>query len=152
MNKQIDSTTPLSLTQANSQSTPDLLMEDRSTRTWPSASEGVHLASLEKIEDLGVKETASGPKHRVRLIWKIEDQQGPAGEILRAYESHTKMWSENSYLRKRVASVLGRDPGPRFNLGSLVGVRARITITQNVVGSKTYVNVVSARPVEVSNE
>lgn len=110
---------------------------------WPLCPEGVHVASLIEVKDLGLVETNFGPKHRARFVWEIEHE----GASYRVFQAFNVSLDPKSHMRKAITEILGRDPGSKFDLDTLVGSEARLVIGHDDGNDGiTYANVRAVLP------
>jgi len=107
---------------------------------------------LADVFDIGLLDRGNfGPKLSIALVWEIKAmRQNGSRFILR--EELTASLNTKSNLRKRVEGLLGRklqsDEEKKFDLESLVGSNAILTVAHNVASTgKVYANVVSVGPV-----
>jgi len=106
-------------------------------------SEGVHAAVLADIVDLGVVQTAFGPKDKVQFTW-LTDEADESGRTKRIFKRYTKSLHEKATLRKDVKAILGKDiEGDTFDVESLLG-KTNSLVIQHSEGNdgKVYGNIV----------
>src|SRR6185437_4476011 len=110
---------------------------------WPLAPEGVHLATLIEVRDMGMVEGDYGPKHRARFVWEIEHN----GAKYRVFQSFNVSMDAKAHLRKAIADIIGRDPGEKFDLDTLVGSVAPLVLGHDEGNNGiTYANVRAILP------
>jgi hypothetical protein len=109
-------------------------------------SEGVHAAVLADVVDLGMMDTAFGPKEKVRLVW-ITGEADSSGKTKYAFQTFTKSLHEKASLAKFVKQILGAQGIPtagKFDLESLLGTKGRLIIQHNEgKEGRVYANVTS---------
>jgi hypothetical protein len=115
-------------------------------KKYELAAAGTHLAALVDVTTRDAAPTRFGPRDQVMLRWLIADGDGEpvVGKDMKpvtAIESFTRSLADTSNLRKRVRSILGRDPGDDFDLDQLLGVNVRLEIEHVTRGEKTYANI-----------
>jgi hypothetical protein len=106
-------------------------------------SEGVHAAVLADIVDLGVMDTAFGPKEKVRFVW-LTSEADSEGRTKYAFQTFTKSLHEKATLTKTVKQLTTIPTTGSFDLESLLGTQARLVIQHNEgKEGKVYANVAS---------
>jgi hypothetical protein len=120
--------------------------------TYELAPAGLHPAVCVDVVDEGFKATQFGEKHKVRIVFQIEEQNS------KGYRFTVSAWfnlsmHENATLRKFLESWRGRvfaeaeiNRPPGFDLESLIGKPCAITIKHNESSGKTYANVDAISP------
>lgn len=105
--------------------------------------EGVYAAVLADIVDLGVVDTAFGPKEKVRFVW-LTSEVDAEGRTMRAFQTFTKSLHEKATLTKTVKQIAKVPTSGSFDLEGLLGTQARLVI-QHSEGKegKVYANVSS---------
>lgn len=105
--------------------------------------EGVYPAVLADIVDLGVVDTAFGPKEKVRFVW-LTSEVDSEGRTFRAFQTFTKSLHEKATMTKTVKQLVKVPTTGSFDLESLLGSQARLVI-QHGEGKegKIYANVSS---------
>jgi hypothetical protein len=105
--------------------------------------EGVYAAVLADIVDLGVVDTAFGPKEKVRFVW-LTSEVDQEGRTMRAFQTFTKSLHEKATMTKTVKQITKVPASGSFDLETLLGTQARLVI-QHVEGKegKVYANVTS---------
>lgn len=123
---------------------PFIVKASQKKTKWPLAPEGVHQAVLIEVKDMGMVETNFGPKHRARFVWELDH----AGLKCRVFQVFNVSFDPKSHMRKNVSAVLGRDPGEKFDLDTLVGSVAPLVIGHDEGNDGvTYANVRAILPV-----
>lgn len=117
-----------------------LIVGKDSAEKYPIPTEGAHPATLKAVRDLGTVQTAYGPKHRVRFDWLL-DETSPEGAALMCFQTLNVSFADTSALRKAVRQILGRDPGNRFDLETLLGRRVTLVVGHDEANGRTYANV-----------
>jgi hypothetical protein len=105
--------------------------------------EGVYAAVLADIVDLGVMDTAFGPKEKVRFVW-LTSEVDQEGRTMRAFQTFTKSLHEKATMTKTVKQIAKVPASGSFDLETLLGTQARLVI-QHAEGKegKVYANVSS---------
>lgn len=133
-----------------------LISENGSKPKFKDAPEGVHLAICYGLVDLGTQtsvikgETTSARK--IRIFWELhgEDSEGKPltlddGRPLSVSERYTLSLNEKANLRQMLTSWRGSDFTKQelkgFDLRSIIGKPCMVTVTHNIVGDRTWVNV-----------
>ena len=110
---------------------------------WPLAPEGVHLATLIEVKDMGMVESDFGPKHRARFTWEVAHN----GAKYRVFQSFNVSMDPKAHLRRAIADILGRDPGGNFDLETLVGSTVPLVLGHDEGNNGiTYANVRAILP------
>jgi len=108
-------------------------------------TEGEHLAVLADVVDLGEVETNYGRKDQVQFRWLVE-QKGKDGKPLAVRQRpHNKSMHEKASLRHDIKRILGADPGDTFDVDTLLGVNANLTIEHYTRDGNTYANITDIR-------
>lgn len=123
------------------------------TGTFTPAPAGVHQAVCVDVVDLGIVEVTwqgkSKQQHKVNVAWQIDELRDDGKPYL-VFKRYTLSLSEKATLRKDLESWRGkkftRDEEMGFDVESVLGANCLLNITHNVVGDKTYANVVSIMP------
>lgn len=120
-----------------------IIVNINSGADFEPVSEGVHQAVLADIVDLGVLQTAFGPKDKVQFIW-LSDEADETGRTKYLFKRYTKSLHEKASLRKDVKAILGKDiDGSSFDVESLLG-RTNSLVVQHSEGNdgKVYANII----------
>lgn len=116
------------------------------------APEGMWNAVCCDVVDLGMRPTAHGDKHKVRVHWELdvvdEDREGPNGERLNhtAVRNYNLTLGKGSHLRVALESWRGQPFTPDeldgFDLEKLIGANCQVLIEHNLGDNgKTYANI-----------
>ena len=110
-------------------------------RTFTPCPEGLHHAVCVDVVDLGVVATSFGDKHKVRIIWQIEEENPDTGRRYDASKQYNLSLHEKSTLRKDLegwrgvkfteAQLAGEDQRG-FDIEKLVGVNCQIQIVHDI--------------------
>ena len=126
------------------------LIARRPSRTYAQAPEGLFAAVAVDVQNLGLIAGAYGAKHKVRLVWQLDQaaEDGRRYEVARVY---TLSLHERATLRKDLESWRGREFTEReldgFDLEKLLGVNAQIQVVQKLGDDGTiYANVATVIP------
>jgi hypothetical protein len=122
-----------------------------SGRSSTPAPAGLHRAVCVDVQDLGMQDSAWGPKHRVRLVWQIE-RLDPAGRRFELTRVFTLSLGERAALRQTLEHWRGKkftdaelDAG--FDLEKLIGVNCQIQATHDSGDDGVvYANVTTVLP------
>ena len=113
-----------------------------STKVFELVPEGQHQAVL-TVQDLGVKQTAYGPKEKVLCRWTIAGRDKDGFRISCA-EFFNKVFGPKAKLTEFCIDVIGKDPSndPTFDLESMNGINKIIIVkhSKNEEG-KVFANV-----------
>lgn len=98
--------------------------------------EGLHHAVCVDVVDLGFKSTQWGEKHKIRIVWQIEDLNAENGRRFDARKQYNLSLHEKATLRKDLESWRGRkftDIELRaFDVETVIGVNGQIQIVQEL--------------------
>jgi hypothetical protein len=109
-------------------------------RTYELPSEGLHLAQITRIDDVGQVETSFGVKEKIRIIFTMLDEKGKDGTALDAMISANKVLGEKSTLGKLLAE-LKFPVGDTFDTDDLIGTKTQIIISHKEGKDRNYANV-----------
>ena len=76
-----------------------------SKKTFELPSEGLHLAQITRVDDVGPVETSFGIKEKIRIIFTMLDEKSKDGTPLDAMISANKVLGEKSTLGKLLAEL-----------------------------------------------
>lgn len=120
-----------------------------SSKTFEIPDEGSHLAVLAQVKDLGEVEgynqfTKKVEKvHKVMFRWEVE-QRDEEGRRRAVFERFRLSLHEKAKLKARVKQIIGKEPGPTYDVETLVGANVTLVIEHKQGTkdpSKTYANV-----------
>ena len=119
--------------------------------TFTPCPEGLHHAVCVDVVDLGIVNTSFGDKHKVRIIWQIEDVNDETGRRFDARKPYNLSLHEKATLRKDLESWRGRKFSEEelrgFDLEKLVGANCQIQVVQDIGDEGTiYANVQAVVP------
>lgn len=123
---------------------PIFVKKPASTKVFELVPEGQHQAVL-TVHDLGVKNTAFGPKEKILFRWTVA-QRDKDGFRLSAAEFFNKVFGDKANLTKACKDLLGRDPSnePNFDLQSMDGMNRFIIVKHSTNDEgKVFANVVA---------
>jgi hypothetical protein len=86
-------------------------------------------------------DAAQDKKPRIRFVWLVE-QRDSEGKQIAVWVSYPNSLYVKSHLCKTITTLLGRDPGNRFDLETLLGKTARILIRHNERNGRVFANIV----------
>ena len=99
-------------------------------KTFELPSEGLHLAQITRVDDVGQVETSFGVKEKIRIIFTMLDEKSKDGTPLDAMISANKVLGEKSTLGKLLAE-LKIAAGDTFDTDELIGVKTQVIISHN---------------------
>src|SRR5580765_7222749 len=110
------------------------------------ASNGLHLAVLADVEDMGIQNSVYGQKHNLRLVFLV-DEKDTQGEPLRVTDICTASSHPDSKLTKYARALLAGDPGDDLETEDLLGrcCWLETELKPNTKG-KPYAHVVNSTP------
>ncbi len=108
-------------------------------KQYVNVSEGEHLAVIVDIRSYPNIVTRFGTKDRLAIQYLTEEQND--GKPLGIFEFFNASWNEKANLRKRVKSVLGKDPGEQYDLEDLINRNVRIIVEHVEADGKKYANI-----------
>ena len=109
-------------------------------RTYELPSEGLHLAQITRVDDVGQVETSFGVRERIRIIFTMLDEKAKDGTALDAMISANKVLGEKSTLGK-LLEELKIASGDTFDTDELIGVKTQIIISHKEGKDRNYANV-----------
>lgn len=113
------------------------------------APPGLHRAVCVDVVDLGMVETTYGPKHKVRVVWQIEEKM-ENGKLFSVGQRYTASLHQKAKLRQDLESWRGRpftnDELKGFDLEKLIGANAQINIVHNTNDGRIFANVATIVP------
>jgi hypothetical protein len=112
----------------------------------PQASNGLHLAVLADVEDMGIQNTVYGEKRNLRLTFLV-DEKDPHGDPLRVTDITTASYHPDSKLTGYVCALLGDEPGDDVETEDLINRCCRLTteLKANSKG-KLYARIIAKEP------
>lgn len=113
---------------------------DSAPKPYELPDEGEHVAVLADVEDRGVRDTKYGSQFQVRL-WFLVDQKNSNGKHIKVTRTYNKSLNETSSLRKDVKSILGNDPGYKYDIEKLIGLNVRLVIEHQTREGRTFAGV-----------
>ena len=118
--------------------------------TFTPCPEGLHHAVCVDVIDLGVLQTTWGDKHKVRIVWQIEEQD-ETGRRYQPRKQYTISLHEKASLRKDLEAWRGRKFTEAelagFDLEKLVGVNCQLQVIHDITeDAKIYANVQAVVP------
>lgn len=122
---------------------PIFVKKPISTKVYELVPEGQHQAVL-TVHDLGIKNTAYGPKEKVLFRWTIA-QRDKDGFRLSAAEFFNKVFGPKANLTEACIDLTGEDPSgdPTFDLESLNGINRLIIVKHSAPNAegKRFANI-----------
>lgn len=124
-----------------------IIVKGGSTNYEPCPDD-IHVAVCVDVVDLGEVETHFGKKHKVKLVWEVDELTAGRrsdGKLFLARKQYTASLNDKSTLYKDLTSWRGRpftDEELRaFDLEKLIGVPCRILVEHVTRDGQTYANV-----------
>lgn len=113
------------------------------------APAGLHRAVCVDVVDLGMQETQWGEKHKVRVVWQIEEAM-ENGRLFSVGQRYTASLHQKSKLRQDLESWRGRpftaEELRGFDLEKLIGANAQLNVVHNTNDGRTFANVATIVP------
>ena len=117
------------------------------TKHTPAPS-GSHVGVCVDVIDLGVLEVTFGGKtkkqHKIEIVWQIDETRDD-GKPFTVKKRYTLSLHEKAGLRKDLEAWRGRPFTDAelegFDVETVIGVGAMLSVIHNVVGTNTYANV-----------
>lgn len=104
--------------------------------TYVACPEGLHHAVCVDVVDLGIVSSTFGDKHKVRIVWQIEEENTETRRRFEARKQYNLSLHEKATLRKDLESWRGRkftlDELKGFDLEKLIGVNGQIQVVQDL--------------------
>lgn len=115
------------------------------------APEGLHQAVCVDVHDMGLQKTPWGEKHKVLIVWQIEQINDETGKRFDVRNFYTLSLSEKANLRRDLECWRGRkfteDELGGFDLDKLLGANCQLQIVHNLSDEgKTYANIQAVVP------
>ena len=122
-----------------------------SSRNWTPAPEGLHQGVCVDVIDMGMVQTQWGEKHKVRIVWQIEEVNPETSKRFDVSSFFGLSLSEKSRLRPTLEAWRGRKFSKEelegFDLEKLIGAACQIQIVHNISDEgKVYGNVQAIVP------
>jgi len=115
------------------------------------APEGLHQAVCVDVHDIGLQKTPWGEKHKVLIVWQIEQVNEETGKRFDVRSFYSLSLSEKANLRRDLECWRGRkfteDELAGFDLEKLLGANCQLQVVHNLSDEgKTYANVQAIVP------
>ena len=115
------------------------------------APEGLHQAVCVDVHDLGMQQTPWGDKHKVLLVWQLEQVDEEAGKRFQVRKNYTLSLSEKANLRRDLECWRGRKFTEQelqgFDLEKLLNVNCQLQVVHNLSDDgKIFANVQAIVP------
>lgn len=119
--------------------------------TFTPAPEGLHHAVCVDVIDLGILQTNWGDKHKVRIVWQIEEVNAETQKRFDVRKQYNLSLHEKATLRKDLEAWRGRkfteDELRGFDLEKLIGVNCQTQVVQDISDEgRIYANVQAIVP------
>lgn len=112
------------------------ILAKRPESNFTPCPEGLHHAVCVDVIDLGVLQTNWGDKHKVRVVWQIEDENQETGRRFEVRKQYNLSLHEKATLRKDLEAWRSRkfteDELRGFDLEKLMGANCQIQVTQDI--------------------
>ena len=112
------------------------IIAKRPESNYTPAPEGLHHAVCVDVIDLGILQTNWGDKHKVRVVFQIEDENQETGRRFEVRKQYNLSLHEKATLRKDLEAWRGRkftDEELRgFDLEKLLGANCQIQVVQDI--------------------
>lgn len=138
-----------------------MIIKGNSGGNFTPAPEGLHAAVCVDVVDLGMKDSAFGPRHRLRVVWEIDtlipdkivrESKLPQGSKFTVRKEYTASLHEKSNLAKDITAwrgkPLGDDERQHFEMENLIGAPARVLVQHQTKDDTTYANVMALMKAE----
>lgn len=127
------------------------IIAKRPESTFTPAPEGLHHAVCVDVIDLGVLQTNWGDKHKVRIVFQIEDENPENGRRFEVRKQYNLSLHEKATLRKDLEGWRGRkfsdDELKGFDLEKLIGANSQVQVTQDISeDGSIYANIQAVVP------
>lgn len=112
---------------------PQLFATANSGTKFEKPTEGTHTGVLVEVKDLGVVPKFNKYKnkiedwHGIRFRWEV-DERDKEGRRKAVFETFTLSLGDKARLKPRVASILGKDPGKKYDVMLLQGVNMQLVV------------------------
>lgn len=112
------------------------IIAKRPESTYTPCPEGLHHAVCVDVCDLGVVTSTFGDKHKVRIVWQIEEENTETRRRFEARKQYNLSLHEKATLRKDLEAWRGRkftdDELRGFDLEKLIGANCQIQIVHDI--------------------
>lgn len=112
------------------------IIAQRPESTYTPAPEGLHLAVCVDVIDLGIVQTTWGDRHKVRLVWQIEEEDSQRLRRFECRKQYNLTLHEKATLRKDLESWRGRKFSDAelkgFDLEKLLGVNCQLQVVHDI--------------------
>lgn len=127
------------------------IMAKKPESTYTPCPEGLHHAVCVDVVDLGIVPSTFGDKHKVRIVWQIEEQNHETHRRFEARKHYNLSLHEKATLRKDLEAWRGRkfteDELRGFDLEKLLGANCQIQVVQDLgEDGSIYANVQAVVP------
>jgi hypothetical protein len=119
-------------------------------KDFEPAPPGVHRAVCCDVVNLGLEMTKFGKKHRIRIVWQIEETREDGKPYL-VMSSYGLTMHKKGRLRPDVESWFAKkfesdEAAENFDLEKLVGKNCQLNVIHNTQDGTTYANVTAVIP------
>lgn len=113
------------------------------------APAGLHRAVCVDVVEMGVMQTAFGPKEKIRVVWEIEELMEDQRRFT-VSQLYTPSLNEKAKLREHLESWRGRPFTPKelkgFDLDKVLGAPCQVQVQHTTRNDRTYANVIAVVP------
>lgn len=118
-----------------------ILARKKTKRQFPQSSDGLHHGLLIDVVDIGEQVSSWGTKHKIKLVFAIEEKDSEGNPIL-VSDFCALSLHEKAKLYAAVAALTGAEPPAELDIESLIGKRCCLLTEQNTSADGfTYANV-----------
>lgn len=119
------------------------------SKDFTPAPEGLHRAVCVDIVDKGMVEGQYGRKHKIRILWQIEERMD-TGKPFLVGKTYTLSLHKKSSLRPDLESWRGKkftdEEAEEFDLEKLLGANCQVNVTQQQTADGIFANVQAVVP------
>lgn len=112
------------------------IIAKRPESSFTPCPEGLHHAVCVDVVDLGVLQTNWGDRHKVRLVWQIEEVNVETSKRFEVRKQYNLSLHEKATLRKDLESWRGRkftdDELRGFDLEKLLGANCQLQVVHDI--------------------
>jgi hypothetical protein len=112
------------------------IIAKRPESSYTPCPEGLHHAVAVDVIDLGVVSSTFGDKHKIRIVWQIEDENTETRRRFEARKQYNLSLHEKATLRKDLESWRGRkfteEELKGFDLEKLLGANCQIQVVHDI--------------------
>lgn len=118
-----------------------IVAKRKTRKQYPQAKDGLHHGLLIDVVDMGEQVSSWGVKHKVKLVFAIEEND-PQGKPILVSDFCALSLHEKAKLYAAVVALTGAEPAEETDIESLIGKRCCLLTEQNAATDGfTYANV-----------